>query len=68
MFERVVPFDILPTFLLRALAAGDYEQAERLGCLELAEEDVALCTFVDPGKIDYGPLLRSNLDRIYHEG
>lgn len=63
-FERVMPLDILPTPLLRALIAGDTDMAEALGCLELDEEDLALCTFMCPGKWDYGPLLRSNLDRI----
>jgi Na+-transporting NADH:ubiquinone oxidoreductase subunit A len=67
-FERVVPLDILPTPLLRALTVGDLEQAEALGCLELNEEDLALCTFVCPSKLDYGALLRSVLDRIEKEG
>ena len=60
--------DILPTFLLRALAAGDLERAEELGCLELDEEDLALCTFVCPSKIAYGPILRESLTQIEKEG
>ena len=64
MYERVMPMDVMPTFLLRALIMGDTEQAEQLGCLELDEEDVALCTFVCPGKYDYGQILRDNLTRI----
>ncbi len=68
MFERVFPFDILPTFLLRAILVSDVGRAEELGLLELDEEDVALCTFVCPGKQDYGPLLRSNLETIWKEG
>jgi len=67
-YERVMPLDILPTQLLRALLTGDLETAEALGCLELDEEDLALCTLVCPGKLDYGPLLRSMLDRIEREG
>jgi len=67
LYERVMPMDILPTFLLRALAVGDIEQAELLGALELDEEDLALCTFVDPGKADFGPMLRQNLERIEKE-
>lgn len=63
-FERVVPLDILPTQLLRALLVGDYDMAEALGCLELVEEDLALCTFVCPSKIDYAPLLRACLDQL----
>lgn len=64
LYERVMPMDILATFLLRALAVGDIERAEELGCLELDEEDLALCTFVDPSKNDFGPMLRAVLDRI----
>lgn len=68
MYERVFPFDILPTFLLRAILVKDVGRAEELGVLELDEEDVALCTFVCPGKQDYGPVLRENLETIWKEG
>ena len=68
MYENVSPMDILPTFLLRSLIVGDVEQAEKLGILELDEEDVALFSFVCPGKTDYGPLLRTNLETIEKEG
>ena len=67
-YEKVVPLDILPTFLLRALAVDDIEQAEALGCLELDEDDLALCTFVCPGKGEYGSMLRRNLTIIEKEG
>jgi Na+-transporting NADH:ubiquinone oxidoreductase subunit A len=63
-YERVMPMDLEPTYLLRALITGDLELAEQLGCLELDEEDVALATYVCPGKYDYGPLLRQALERI----
>lgn len=67
-YERVMPLDILPTQLLRALIVGDTETAQQLGCLELDEEDLALCTFVCPGKYEYGPILRENLTTIEREG
>jgi len=67
-YEKVMPLDILPVFLLRALAIDDIEEAEKLGCLELEEEDLALCTFASPAKIDYGPVLRRNLTIIEKEG
>jgi len=66
-FERVMPLDLMPTFLLRALLMGQDERAEKLGALELDEEDLALCTFVCPGKSEYGPLLRQALTRIEKE-
>lgn len=68
MYERVMPLDIMATHLLRALCAGDLERAEHLGMLELDEEDLALCTVVCPGKIDYGALLRDNLRTVILEG
>jgi len=67
-YERVVPMDMLPTQLLRSLIVGDTETAQALGCLELEEEDLALCTYVCPGKYEYGPILRDNLTRIEKEG
>ena len=67
-YEKVMPLDILPTQLLRAILVGDTEVAQQLGCLELDEEDLALCTFACPGKYEYGPILRDNLTRIEQEG
>ncbi len=63
-YEEVMPLDLLPTQLLRALIVGDTETAQLLGCLELDEEDLALCSYVCPGKYEYGPLLRDSLTRI----
>jgi Na+-transporting NADH:ubiquinone oxidoreductase subunit A len=68
LYEKVMPMDLMPTFLLRALVIGDVERAEKLGCLELDEEDLALCTFVCPGKYDYAPYLRRILTTIEEEG
>ncbi|MBN6074430.1 Na(+)-translocating NADH-quinone reductase subunit A [Aggregatibacter actinomycetemcomitans] len=67
-YERVMPLDILPTLLLRDLIAGDTDGAQALGCLELDEEDLALCSFVCPGKYEYGSILRQALDKIEKEG
>lgn len=67
-YEAVMPLDILPTQLLRALLVGDTETAQKLGCLELDEEDLALCTYVCAGKYEYGPVLRDVLARIEKEG
>jgi len=67
-YERVMPLDILPTQLLRALLVRDTETAQKLGCLELDEEDLALCTFVCHSKYEYGPALRACLEIIEREG
>ncbi len=67
-YEEVMPLDILPTQLLRSIIVGDTEMAQKLGALELDEEDLALCTYVCAGKYEYGPILRDNLTRIEKEG
>ncbi len=67
-FERVMPLDILPTVLLKALLVRDTDSAQQLGCLELDEEDLALCSFVCNGKYNYGPHLRKALDEIEATG
>jgi Na+-transporting NADH:ubiquinone oxidoreductase subunit A len=67
-FERVMPLDILATPLLKALLVRDTDSAQALGCLELDEEDLALCSFVCNGKYEYGPHLRMTLDEIEANG
>ncbi len=67
-FQKVMPLDIEPTYLLRALLGGDTNRAQELGVLELDEEDVALLSFVDPGKTEFGSILRNNLTVIEKEG
>lgn len=63
-YERVMPLDILPVPLLKALIVSDFDASIELGALELDEEDVALCTYACPGKYEYGPYLRQMLTRI----
>lgn len=67
-YEKVMPMDFEITYLLRSLMVQDVEAAENLGCLELCEEDLALCSFVSPAKIEYGPVIRENLTIIEKEG
>jgi Na+-transporting NADH:ubiquinone oxidoreductase subunit A len=66
-YERVLPHDLMATHLLRAIQLGDAEWAEQLGVLELDEEDVALCSYVCPGKADYGTALRALLETMAAE-
>lgn len=68
MYETVMPLDILPTQLLISILVGDNETAQRLGCLELDEEDLALCSFVCQSKYDFGPYLRETLAAIERDG
>lgn len=67
-YEEVMPLDILPTQLLRALLVRDTDSAQALGCMELDEEDLALCSFVCVGKYEFGPALRASLEQIEREG
>ncbi|WP_108742928.1 Na(+)-translocating NADH-quinone reductase subunit A [Salinivibrio sp. AR640] len=67
-YERVMPLDIEPTMLLRDICAGDTDSMQQLGALELDPEDLALCTFVCPGKYEFGPMLRESLEKIEKEG
>lgn len=67
-WQDVTPLDIHPTYLVRAIQANDIEEAVKLGLLEVTEEDVALCTFVDPCKTDVGAIVRQGLDMYEREG
>jgi Na+-transporting NADH:ubiquinone oxidoreductase subunit A len=67
-YERIMPLDVIPTLLLRDIISGDTDSAQHMGALELDEEDLSLCTYVCPGKYDYGPILRDCLTKIEAEG
>jgi len=67
-FEQVMPLDILPTPLLKSILVRDTDGARDLGCLELDEEDLALCSYVCNGKYEYGPHLRKTLHEIEVNG
>lgn len=68
IYEKVMPMDILPSILAKSILAEDIEEMENLGILELAEEDVALCTYICPSKTDFGGILRHGLDLVEKEG
>ena len=67
LYERVFPMDIYPMQLLKAIIADDIDQMEKLGIYEVAEEDFALCEFVDPSKTEMQVLIRKGLDTIRRE-
>lgn len=66
-WENVLPMDIYPNALYRAILAGDIEEMEQLGLIECDEEDFALCSFADPSKIDVGAVIRKGLDMLEKE-
>jgi Na+-transporting NADH:ubiquinone oxidoreductase subunit A len=67
-WENVLPMDIFPNALYRAILAEDFDEMEGLGLLECDEEDFALCTFSCPSKIDVGAVIREGLDMMEKEG
>jgi len=66
-FDEIMPMDILVPQLLKSLVVGDTEQAVDLGMLELAPEDLALCSYICPSKYDYCSILANNLNKLYLE-
>lgn len=64
VFEKVTPMDILPTYLIKAIMAEDYDEMESLGIYEMIEEDIALCEFVDVSKHHLQKILREGLNLI----
>ena len=66
-YEEIIPMDMLVTQLLKSLVVSDIEMAVDLGMLELAPEDLALCSYVCPSKYDYSSILLNNLNKLYLE-
>lgn len=66
VFEKVMPMDILPTYLFKAIVAEDFDEMEELGLYEVVEEDVALCEFVDPSKNDLQELVRHGIELLMY--
>ena len=67
-FERVFPFDIYPTQLIKACIIGDIELMENLGIYEVEPEDFALCEFIDTSKTDIQAIIREALEKLRKEG
>ncbi|MBH10144.1 MAG: hypothetical protein CMG74_07305 [Candidatus Marinimicrobia bacterium] len=67
-WEKVLPMDILPNALFRAILAEDIEEMEKLGIWECDDEDFALCSFACPSKIDVGNVIRKGLNLMGSEG
>ena len=67
-WEDVLPMDIMPNPLYRAILAEDIEEMEQLGIWECDDEDFALCSFACPSKIDVGSVIRRGLDLMEDEG
>jgi Na+-transporting NADH:ubiquinone oxidoreductase subunit A len=66
-YEEVIPMDIFPMQLLKAILAEDIDNMENLGIYEVAEEDFALCEYIDPSKIEIQSIIRKGIDLIIKE-
>ena len=66
-FERVFPFDIYPTQLIKACIVGDIELMENLGIYEVEPEDFALCEFIDTSKTNIQTIVREALEKLRKE-
>ena len=66
-YDRVLPMDILPEYLIKAIIAGDIDRMEQLGIYEVAPEDFALCEFVCSSKMELQRIVRDGLDMLRRE-
>ncbi len=66
-YDRVLPMDIMPEYLIKAIIAGDIDRMEALGIYEVAPEDFALCEFVDSSKLELQRIVRQGLDALRKE-
>ena len=66
-YEKVLPMDIIPMQLLKAILAEDIDLMENLGIYEVAEEDFALCEYLDPSKVEIQSIVRQGIDLMLKE-
>ena len=66
-YEKVLPMDILPVYLLKAILAGDLDRMEQLGMYEIAPEDFALCEFVCTSKIPAQHIVEQGIELMMKE-
>lgn len=66
-YEKLLPMDILPVYLLKAILVNDFDKMEQLGIYEVIEEDLALCEYACTSKIEVQEILRNGLDTVLKE-
>ena len=66
-YERVFPMDIYPSYLVKAIVAGDIDRQEALGIYEVAPEDFAVAEFIDSSKLELQRIVREALDILRKE-
>ena len=67
VYDRYIPMDIEPEYLLKAIIARDIDRMEALGIYEVAPEDFALAEYADPSKLELQRIVREGLDYMRKE-
>ena len=67
VYGKVLPMDIYPVYLLKAILAEDIDKMEQLGIYEVIEEDLALCEYVCPSKIDIQDIISKGIATMIKE-
>ncbi|MFA5324783.1 MAG: NADH:ubiquinone reductase (Na(+)-transporting) subunit A, partial [Bacteroidales bacterium] len=67
VYSKVLPMDIYPVYLFKAIMAENIDKMEQLGIYEIIEEDVALCEFVCPSKINIQSIVKKGIDMMIRE-
>ena len=67
LYDKYLPMDIYPLYLIKAILAGDIDKMENLGIYEVIEEVLALCEFVDPSKNEIQTIVRKGIDLMIKE-
>lgn len=66
-YDKVLPMDILPEYLIKAIISRDIDKMEQLGIYEVTPADFALCEYVDPSKLELQKIVREGLDYLRKE-
>ena len=66
-YDKVLPMDILPEFLIKSILVEDIDKMEQLGIYEVVEEDVALCEFVCTSKLKLQAIVRDGINLMIKE-
>ncbi|MCC8062649.1 MAG: Na(+)-translocating NADH-quinone reductase subunit A [Rikenellaceae bacterium] len=67
IYDKVLPMNIYPLYLIKAIMAGDIDKMENLGIYEILEEDVALCEFIDPSKNEWQATVSQGIELMIKE-
>lgn len=67
VYDKVLPMDIMPEYLIKACIARDLDRMEQLGIYEIVPEDIALCEYVDPSKLELQKILADALEYMFKE-